>query len=517
MTKFDFSVNTNRFHNDRYWTFCVGSCHAALALRADYQAQLKKTREELGFERVRFHGLFNDDMKVITRLSDYIPLMPGAKKVKTQSFYHIALVFDFLLSIGMRPFVELGFMPTALASGKRTAFYYKGNITRPKNMGDWEQFVKDFLTFCFERYGREEVRKWYFEVWNEPNLPFFFKGSQRDYFRFYAATARAVKSADEGLRVGGPATSENAWLSETRSFCEKNNVPLDFLSTHHYPGDDVGLPMFTLRNMLRMGLTALRNPGDSVDRVIRKMLNRPELLPLVKRDSMRKQLEAARVKAGPLPLLYTEWSDNPVCTAPSHDTAGAAAFIVKHAMDGQGLIDGCSFWTFSDIYEELTFFARPFSGTFGLQTVHGIPKPAYHAFALLGRLGDERFALPVTHEPIEMAAFKKGGTLQFLLYRQNYCEGTAAEEEVELRVDMPLKNAVCRRIDRNNGNPLAYWRAMGAPETLLPGQADEIAAASALREMPLRVERGDGASVLRIGLADNDVVLAEAEIDENVA
>ncbi|MDR2090079.1 MAG: beta-xylosidase, partial [Clostridiales bacterium] len=126
MIKFDFNANTKTIPYDRFWTFSVGSCHAALALRADYQRQLKKVREDLGFQRVRFHGLFNDDMKVITRLSDYIPLLPGSKRVKTESFYHIGLVFDFLLSIGMRPFVELSFMPSALASGKSATFYYKG-------------------------------------------------------------------------------------------------------------------------------------------------------------------------------------------------------------------------------------------------------------------------------------------------------------------------------------------------------------------------------------------------------
>jgi len=512
MTEFTFSHSAPTRPNDRYWIFGVGSCHASLALRADYQAQLKKAHDELGFQRARFHGLFNDDMKVVTRLSDYVALIPGAKKVRTQSFYHIALVFDFLLSIGMKPFVELSFMPPALASGKATTFYYKGNITQPKHREEWRALMRDFLRFCIDRYGRDEVRSWHFEAWNEPNLPFFFRGSKKNYFQFYADTVHVLKEVDEQIQVGGPATSENLWLPEMRDFCGKNNVPLDFLSTHHYPGDDLGLPIFSAANLKRYVLTALQNPKDQVVDVVRKMLYHPEKEPLIRRDSLHRQAEKARGEAGGLPLYYTEWNVNPTCTAPAHDTAQSAAFIVKHVMDCQGLMDGCSYWAFSDIFEELTFFTRPFSGSFGLQTIHGIPKPSYHAFALLNRLGGERFALPVTDAPIEMAAFKKEDTLQFLLYRQNYCEGSAQAEPVRLLADTPLKSATARKIDRAYCNPLQYWRDMGAPETLLPGQAEEIISATALREEPLAFENAPGGAVIQAALADNDVWLVEAEM-----
>ena len=175
-------------------------------------------------------------------------------------------------------------------------------------------------------------------------------------------------------------------------------------------------------------------------------------------------------------------------------------------------MEGCSYWTFSDIFEELTFFTRPFSGSFGLQTIHGIPKPSYHAFALLNRLGGERFDLPVTDAPIELAAFKKGNTLQFLLYRQNYCEGSDQAEPVRLLVDTSLKSAAVRKIDREHCNPLQYWRDMGAPETLLPGQAEEITAATVMQEEALAVENTPGGAVMQAALADNDVWLVEAEM-----
>lgn len=501
--------STSTKPNDRYWTFSVGSGHAALALRADYQAQLKKVHNELGFKRVRFHGLFNDDMKVITRLSDYISLIPGSHKVRTQSFYHIGLVFDFLLNIGMKPFVELGFMPRALASGRSTVFYYKGNITLPKRRDEWTRLIKDFAHFCIERYGREEVRSWHFEVWNEPDLIFFFRGKMKDYLSFYKDTALALKAVDSEIMVGGPATSDNLWLSEMREFCRKNNAPLDFLSTHHYPSDDLGLPLLSFANLKRFATTALKNPNAQVVDVINKMLYMPEKLPLIKRESMRLQVEKAKKEAGGMPLYYTEWNTNPALTAPAHDTAQSASFLIKYIMDCQGLMTGCSFWTFSDIFEELTFFTRPFSGSFGLQTIHGIPKPSYHAFAMLNRLGDEKFDLPITDAPIEMAVFRKDGVLQILLYKQNYCEGSAEAEPVKINLDILAKSVSVSKIDRKHCNPLKYWQDMGSPETLSSAQVEEIISTTALTTSALDFENVQGGTIISTALADNDIQLIE--------
>ena len=81
MKSFTLNERADTRPNDRYWQFCVGSCHAALALRADYQRQLKRAHDELGFQRVRFHGIFDDDMQVVTSFHDYLPL-PGSKKSK---------------------------------------------------------------------------------------------------------------------------------------------------------------------------------------------------------------------------------------------------------------------------------------------------------------------------------------------------------------------------------------------------------------------------------------------------
>ncbi len=235
--QFDLSEKTIPYH--KHWEFCVGSCHAATALREDFRKQLEQTHRQLGFRYLRFHGLFNDDMGVLRKsiFSDEYVL----------SFTNIDSIYDFLLSIGMKPFVEIGFMPSCLKSGEETVFVYKGNITPPKDENVWIWFIKEFLNHLIERYGRAEVRTWFFEIWNEPNLGgkngipggSFWSGTMEDYFELYRITANTIKSVDADLRVGGPATSNNAHIPDMLDYCRKNNVPIDFISTHHYPTDVV--------------------------------------------------------------------------------------------------------------------------------------------------------------------------------------------------------------------------------------------------------------------------------------
>ena len=175
------------------WEHTVGSGHALLALRADWQQQLQRCHHELGFRHVRFHGLLDDDMGTLIAHQDQ-PLY---------SFFNADRICDFLLSIGMRPFVELGFMPEMLASGHETVFHYRGNVTPPVDYNAWATLIGKLLGHWVERYGIAEVRQWYFEVWNEPNLPAFWTGTQDDYFKLYSHTVQAIKTVDASLRVDG--------------------------------------------------------------------------------------------------------------------------------------------------------------------------------------------------------------------------------------------------------------------------------------------------------------------------
>ena len=260
-------------------------------------------------------------------------------------------------------------------------------------------------------------------------------------------------------------------------------------------------------------MTAKKNPGLNVTQTYHKMMYRPEILPLIKKDSMYNQALQARKEAGDVPLFYTEWNVNPTCTAPAHDTTQSSCYIIKHMMESQYIMDGASFWCFSDIFEESTFFPQPFTGSFGLMNIYGIPKPSFWAFYLLNKLGDERLDLPTTHEDIELAAFRSADAMQILVYRQQYTPEKRGKQEVTIAVeDSRTVKAIKRlRIDAGSGNPIDIWRAMGAPETLSRRQVAEIQEKSRPVEETVPFEQQDGQITLRTALDSNDTHLLMIE------
>jgi xylan 1,4-beta-xylosidase len=431
-----------------YWEYCVGSCHAALGVREDWRRQLRRCHDELGFRTVRFHGLLCDDMSVCTADGDGL----------VYSFFNVDSVFDFLLAIGMKPFVELSFMPSVLASGTRTIFHYRGNVTPPQDYGAWGELVRRLTRHLADRYGIEEVGTWPFEVWNEPNLDAFWAGSQDDYFRLYREAANAVKSVGAGIRVGGPATAQNAWIPELRAFCDREGVPLDFVTTHHYPTDAV-----------------LGWDWDMTDEMAR-----------APRGILRDMATRARREAGHLPLYYTEWNCSAGCRTPYQDESYLAAFVIKTVADNQGLVDGYSFWTFSDIFEEMPIPSQPFHGGFGLLTLHGVPKPVYRAFEVLHRAGDLRLAVRADpHPTVDVLATGGEDRIQVLASNHNVPLAHIADEEVAIVVTGLARAATPRtlllRIDAAHANPKRRWQELGCPEYPDSVTLGELMRASALR------------------------------------
>lgn len=451
------------------WEHTVGSCHAPLALRADWQRQLRMAREDLGFRHVRFHGILSSD--VGTLVSENQALL--------YSFHNIDLIYDSLIDSGVRPFVELSFMPDAIASDDKTVFRYRGNVTPPRRLLDWQALLRRLVEHWIDRYGRTEVRRWYFEVWNEPNLSAFWTGTRTDYFNLYRATARVLEEIDSDLRVGGPATARNAWIPEFLEFCARERIPVDFVTTHHYPTDSVG------------------GPGDDTEAALAQ----------VPRGILLAEAQRARREAGDRELYYTEWNSSADQRDPLHDQSYAAAFVVKTALDVCDIVDGYSFWTFSDIFEEKYFPSLPFHGGFGLLTIHGIPKPSYRAFELLHDLGEERHAVVGDHPTVDAWAIRRQGDLTVLLTNHAMPRQAIARESIriEIRGGETPSSAVLRRIDENNANPLAAWQALGAPEYPSRRQVEELVEASQLRAEVVAIERADGRVTLAIELPPHAV------------
>jgi xylan 1,4-beta-xylosidase len=431
-----------------FWEHTVGSGHAPLALRADWQSQLRLCHNELGFQHVRFHALLSEEMEVLTcEENEFL-----------YSFFNADQIMDFLLSIGMRPFVELSFMPSTLASGSTTVFRYEANVTPPKDYEQWATLIGKLTAHWVERYGVNEVREWFFEVWNEPNLKAFWTGTQQDYFKLYRVTAEAVKSIDPLLKVGGPASAKNAWIPEFLDFCEQNKVPVDFISTHHYPTDAFG----------KIG-------ADTVTQL--------EHAP---RGIMREDAAKTRDQARGLPVYYTEWNISSNPRDPLHDEPFTAALASKIVMEASGLAEGYSFWTFSDIFAENYFPSVPFQGGFGLLNIHGIVKPVYRAFELLHRLGNQLLSVEGNHETVNAWVVRKEKSLTILLTNHAMPRHPIQTELLSLRiVNAPEPRVVyIERIDEDHANPRRLWQAMGEPVYLNALQVEQLKAISCLVKQP---------------------------------
>lgn len=445
MTEFTCSLNGKTTALTHSWEHCVGSGHAPMALRADWRDQLLRCHLELGFRHVRFHTILSDRMDTLICQNEQF----------LYSFFNIDSIFDFLLSIGMKPFVELSFMPETLASGTKTVFRYRANVTPPRDYTQWATLIHKLVSHCVERYGIDEVSEWFFEVWNEPNLEAFWTGKLSDYLKLYRYTARAIKTVDRRLQVGGPATAQNAWVKEFLEYCRKHRLAADFVSTHYYPTDAFG----------KIGADTITQLQHAPPHV------------------MRERAQETRRHARRKPVYYTEWNVSSNPRDPLHDQPFAAAFATNIIMGVQSLVEGYSFWTFTDIFEENYFPSVPFHGGFGLLNLHGIPKPIYRAFELLHGLGRKLLDVKGRHRTVSAWAVRGPEVLQLLLTNHALPRHEISTEVIKLNIshvaDRPRRVFV-ERIDDDHSNPRKAWEAMGEPIYLSAARIHELEAASSL-------------------------------------
>lgn len=386
---------------------CVGAGRANEGLRADWQQQLAYVRKECGFRYIRMHGLLTDDMAVYTEDRNGKPIY---------NFMYVDVLFDFLHSIGMKPFVELGFMPAALASGPQTIFWWRGNVTPPKDYDKWAGLVRALTQHFTERYGANEVKTWYFEVWNEPNLtPGFWTGTQEDYFKLYKYAAQAVKSVNKDYRVGGPGTAGAAWESEMIDFCYRNNLPIDFVSTHAY-----GVKQGFLDEFGHGGTVLDKNPMS------------------VSGDVLQSRKEIAASPMPNLELHYTEWSASYTPADPIHDSYHEASYVLQKLKQVGSAANSMSYWVFTDIFEEPGPRYTPFHGGFGMLNIQGINKPVFYSYQFLNRLGNIEL---VNKDSASWVCRDSAGNIQVLAWDfTNTHPGDSVHNQKYYIQDLPSKS-----------------------------------------------------------------------------
>lgn len=344
---------------DMAWQDCVGAGHAGLLLRQENLDQLNWVHRETGFKYIRFHGIFADDTDVYREV-DGKPVYDFSK---------VDIIYDAVLKAGMKPMVEVGFMPAPLASDTKTIFYWKANGNPPKDWGKWSDLVTAFTRHLEDRFGREEVRQWRFEIWNEPNLDGFWKdGDQAAYFRLYDESVKAIKAVDPALLVGGPSTAGAAWTPEFLAHAKAAGVPVDFITTHGY-GVNGGF-------FDEMGVddNKLAPQPGSISNDVWKV---------------RKEIQADWPG---LPLYFTEWSTSYNPRDPIHDDYLSAAFILDKIKKTEGGAQSMSYWAYTDLFEEAGPPPSSFHGGFGLVNREGIRKAAFFAYKYLNELGPQALA-----------------------------------------------------------------------------------------------------------------------------
>jgi xylan 1,4-beta-xylosidase len=403
----------------------IGSEHLSCLLRPDrtggrvigteLHEALRIARDELGVRAVRAHGILCDDLGVYREHDGGV----------VHDFSRIDQVFDELMNIGLRPVVELSFMPRDLARDPgKTVFSYDAITSPPRDWDRWADLVGALAAHLVQRYGAEEVAgHWAFEVWNEPNLDVFWSGTQAEYFRLYDVSARAIRSVHSGLRVGGPASAAAGWTREFLAHLNASGAPLDFLSSHVY-----GNVPLDLRPVLAAG----------------------------GRDGT--------------PVWWTEWGATPTHFNRVGDTVFAAAFLLRGIASALGRVGALSHWVASDHFEELGAAPELFHGGFGLLSVGNLRKPRYWALSLLAGLGRDRLRVDVDGDGAgglveALAARHDDGCIGILVWNTTLDQGKIAgdprlDREVRVRVHVaPGTSYTVRhyRIDARHSNIAAAW------------------------------------------------------------
>jgi xylan 1,4-beta-xylosidase len=307
----------------------------------EFAEALRMAHDDLGVTRARAHAILHDDNQVVTRSSTGDLVL---------DFSVVDALYDQIVALGITPVVELSFMPAVLArDSEQTVFGYRGIISPPREWSEWREVVAGLARHLVDRYGIDQVAKWGFEVWNEPNLEVFWTGTRDDYLRLYDESAAAVKSVDHRLTVGGPSTAAGEWIETLAAHAAESGTPLDFVTSHTYGNF----------------------PLDS-------------------------QAVLDRCGFADAPVWWTEWGVGSVHFGPIHDGAFGAPFVLSGMKSVQGRVAALAYWVISDHFEELGRPPRLFHNGFGLLTVGNLRKPRYWALHLAAHQGDHVLASQVS-------------------------------------------------------------------------------------------------------------------------
>jgi xylan 1,4-beta-xylosidase len=412
-----------------YWEQMFGSGRAILSLREDYRRDLREVRAATDFKYVRFHAILDDEVGVYNEDAQGNPVY---------NWSYVDHIYDGLQENGIKPYIELSFMPKKMASRlDYHAFWYKQIVAPPADYNKWGALVHAFTQHLVDRYGVDEVSTWYFEVWNEPNIDFWTgKPAQSTYFELYDHAARAVKAVSPRLRVGGPATAQAAWVDAMIAHATSQNVPLDFVSTHVY-GNDTAQDVF----------------------------GRPQAIPPhgMVCEAVKHVHEQIKASAKPeMPLIWSEFNATYMNQQEITDSTYIGPWMANTIRECDGMTAMMSYWSFSDVFEEQGVVKTPFYGGYGLMAEDDIPKPSLTAFSILHKLGTTRLENASTDA---LVTKRPDGSLVIALWNlvEPGVAGSPKEFQLSLKGLGSPALAQIMRADADHGDTLDAWKEMGSP------------------------------------------------------
>ena len=453
-----------------FWEKMFGSGRAILSLRESYRNDLRAVKQVTDLNYVRFHAILNDEVGIYDE---------DAQGQPVYNFSYVDQIYDGLLANGVRPFVELSFMPAKLAAtDTRQAFWYRPIISPPKDWDRWSDLIAALVQHLVDRYGIEEVSQWYFEVWNEPNLDFWAGDPKQDtYWQLYDHAALAIKKVSPRLRVGGPASAQAAWVDAMIRHCAEKNIPLDFVSTHVYGNDKAEDVFHTQEDIPR-------------DRMVCRAVS-----------AVHEQIKASSMPG--LPLIWSEFNASYKNETDVTDSIYMGPWMADTIRQCDGLVDLMSYWTFSDVFEEQGVVKTPFYGGFGLFAEDGIAKPSYYAFKLLHELGDQRIEL---NSSSALLTRRGDGNLVIALWNYAPPDETGSPRKITLQLKgTNATHALISSVDAAHGDFHAAYAQMGNPPFPTQTQIQQLRRAAEL-PAPQDIPISNGAFTVTLAPHALDVI-----------
>lgn len=380
-----------------------------------------------------------------------------------------------LLEVILEPIYTTCFTPAGMSDDPTTCWPDRNGTGMPRDLDQRRDFVAGGIRHHIERFGIDEVRSWYFECWNEPNLRgCFFGGTMEEFFELWSATWHAVKSVDAGLRFGGPSTARGEWISEFLVFTASDGTPPDYLITHVYNNDSDSEP-----------LSPFDGPASH------KVKDSPHFASGIIRGQ-RCELDRQGWQGE---IRWNEWGRSWFLSDSKKEYPLEAAFIVKTMAEVSQDADSFAFWCLSEIYNQGGFESSEFRGNYGMMSLHGLRKPASFAHVLLGKLGTSRLPCAGGDELLNAVVTRSAdGSMQALAYAYPLGPDDPTAP-VKLRIALPpgAGNIRLTRIGAEENNILATWQAMGSPAYPTKLQLAKLHAANILglaTDDAVRMENG---------------------------